>query len=140
MVLYFKCTLQNLNVYEIKQFAFKYLKDFYVSQYDGNSREVKYKISNNSKEFLHIYQCSLKLSGGKTMNEWEEISFDEVEGRGWFKFEYLIDGEGNGGDPWAECIENEEGFEDCAQELLLRLQNDKRLSELKAYKSIAEYE
>ncbi len=74
------------------------------------------------------------------MNDWEEITFDEVEGRGWFKFEYLFDGETNCGDFYAECIENEEGFEDCAQELLIRLQNNKRITELKAYKSIAEYE
>lgn len=74
------------------------------------------------------------------MNEWEEISFEEIDGIGLFKFTYLSDGEGNGNDPWAVCIENEEGFEDCAQELLIRLQNNKRLSELKAYKSIGEYE
>ncbi len=74
------------------------------------------------------------------MNEWEEIPFEEVSGRGWFKFTYLFDGETNCGDPYAECIENEEGFEYCAQELLIRLQNNKRLSELKAYKSIGEYE
>lgn len=72
------------------------------------------------------------------MNEWEEIPFAEVSGEGWFKFTYLSDGEGNGADPWAVCIENEDEYDDSAQGLLIRLQNNKHLSELKAYKSIGE--
>lgn len=74
------------------------------------------------------------------MNEWEEISFEEIDGIGLFKFTYLSDGEGNGNDPWAVCIENEDDCDTFAQELLIRLQNNKHLSELKAYKSIGEYE
>lgn len=54
----YSITLQNLNVYEINQFAFKYLKEFYVSPCDGKPREAKYKIPNKMKEFLRIYQCS----------------------------------------------------------------------------------
>lgn len=54
----YSITLQNLNIYEINQFAFKYLKEFYVSPCDRKPREAKYKIPNNMKEFLRIYQCS----------------------------------------------------------------------------------
>ena len=74
------------------------------------------------------------------MNDWEEISFSEVKGKNWFKFEYFFNGKGNGGDPLAECIENEEDDDIFAQELLLNLQNEKGIENLKAYKSIAEYE
>ncbi|MCR5614255.1 hypothetical protein [Treponema sp.] len=50
--------LNNLSVYEINQFAFKYLKVFYVSPCDGKPREPKYQIPNKMKEFLRIYQCA----------------------------------------------------------------------------------
>lgn len=50
--------LNNLSVYEINQFAFKYLKVFHVSPCDGKPREPKYQIPNKMKEFLRIYQCS----------------------------------------------------------------------------------
>lgn len=74
------------------------------------------------------------------MNNWEEISFDEVKGKGVFKFTYLSDGTTNGNNPWAECIENDEGTDIFAQELLIKLQNTERITQLKAYRSIAEYE
>lgn len=54
----YSITLQNLNVYEINQFAFKYLNDYSVSPCDEKPREAKYKIPNKMKEFLRIYQCS----------------------------------------------------------------------------------
>lgn len=50
--------LNNLSVYEINQFAFKYLKVFYVSPCDGKPREPKYQIPNKMKEYLRIYQCA----------------------------------------------------------------------------------
>ena len=74
------------------------------------------------------------------MNDWEEITFDEIKGKGWFKFTYYIDGEGNGENPWAECIENEEEDDIFAQDLLIKLQNKKWLSDLRAWKSVAEYQ
>ena len=74
------------------------------------------------------------------MNDWEEIAFDEIKGKGWFKFTYYSDGEGNGENPWAECIENEEKDDIFAQDLLIKLQNKKWLTDLKAWKSVAEYE
>lgn len=74
------------------------------------------------------------------MNDWEEISFDEVDGKGVFKFTYLSNGTNNNGDPWAVCIENEEESNLYAQDLLIRLQNNERITQLKAYRSIAEYE
>ena len=46
-----------MSVYEINQFAFKYLKEFKVSPCNGKSREKKYRIPNNMKEYLRIYQC-----------------------------------------------------------------------------------
>ena len=74
------------------------------------------------------------------MNDWEEISFDEVEGKGMYKFTYLFGGTSNCGAPWAECIENDEESSISAQELLIRLQNIERITQLKAYRSIEEYE
>ena len=74
------------------------------------------------------------------MNDWIEISFEEVEGKGVFMFTYLINGRSNCGDPWAECIENDEESDIYAQDLLIRLQNAKNITQLKAYRSIAEYE
>lgn len=74
------------------------------------------------------------------MNDWEEISFDKVEGKGLFKFSYLFNGKSNCGDPWAECIVNDEETDIYAQDLLIKLQNDKTTTQLKAYRSIAEYE
>lgn len=50
--------LNNLSVYEINQFSFKYLKVFYVSPCDGKPREPKYQIPNKMKEYLRIYQCA----------------------------------------------------------------------------------
>ncbi|MBD5404365.1 MAG: hypothetical protein HDR55_05185 [Treponema sp.] len=50
-------TFENMSVYEINQFAFKYLKEFEVSPCNGKSREKKYRIPNNMKEYLRIYQC-----------------------------------------------------------------------------------
>lgn len=47
----------NMSVYEINQFAFKYLKEFEVSPCNGKPREKKYRIPNNMKEYLRIYQC-----------------------------------------------------------------------------------
>lgn len=74
------------------------------------------------------------------MNDWEKISFDEVEGKGVFKFTYLSDGITNCGDPWAECIENDEETDIYAQDLLFKLKNTERITQLNAYRSIAEYE
>jgi hypothetical protein len=70
------------------------------------------------------------------MNEWEEISFDEVEGKGLFKFTFLSDGTTNCGDPWSECIENDDDNDVYAQDLLIKLQNSERVTQLKAYKAI----
>ena len=53
----YSITFENMNVYEINQFAFKYLKEFEVSPCNGKPREKKYKIPNKMKEFLRIYQC-----------------------------------------------------------------------------------
>lgn len=50
-------TFDNMSVYEINQFAFKYLKEFEVSPCNGKPREKKYRIPNNMKEYLRIYQC-----------------------------------------------------------------------------------
>jgi hypothetical protein len=74
------------------------------------------------------------------MNDWIEISFEEVEGKGVFMFTYLIDGRSNCGDPWAECIENDEETDVYAQDLRIKLQNNERITRLRAYRSIAEYE
>lgn len=74
------------------------------------------------------------------MNDWEEITFDKVDGIGWFKFTYLVDGILNEHTLWVECIENEEDDDTFVQELLMNLKTDKRVCQLKAYKSIAEYE
>ena len=78
------------------------------------------------------------------MNEWEEISFNEVEEKGVFKFTYLFDGEYLDDEPncnpFCECIENDEDDDIFAEDLLVKLKNNKRVSQLKAYKSIAEYE
>ena len=41
---------------------------------------------------------------------------------------------------WSECIENDEESNLYAQDLLISLQNDKRITQLEAYRSIAEYE
>lgn len=73
------------------------------------------------------------------MNDWAEISFEEVEGKGVYKFTYLYDGMSNSGDPWAECIENDEETDIYAQDLLVKLQSTEGLTQLKAYRSIAEY-
>lgn len=73
------------------------------------------------------------------MNEWEEISFDEVEGKGVYKFTYFYNGMNNNGDPWAECIENNVGTDIYAQNLLIKLQNTEGITQLEAYRSIAEY-
>lgn len=54
----YSITFQGLNVYEINRFAFNYLKVFYVSPCAGKPREPKYRIPNNMKEYLRIYQCS----------------------------------------------------------------------------------
>lgn len=54
----YSITFENMNVYEINQFAFKYLKEFEVSPCNGKPREKKYRIPNKMKEFLRIYQCS----------------------------------------------------------------------------------
>lgn len=53
----YSITFENMNVYEINQFAFKYLKEFEVSPCNGKSREKKYRIPNKMKEYLRIYQC-----------------------------------------------------------------------------------
>ena len=53
----YSITFKNMNVYEINQFAFKYLKEFEVSPCNGKPREKKYRIPNNMKEYLRIYQC-----------------------------------------------------------------------------------
>ncbi|MCI5523639.1 MAG: hypothetical protein PUI24_03435 [Spirochaetales bacterium] len=74
------------------------------------------------------------------MNDREEITFDKVEGIGVFKFTYYSNGERNGENFRAECIANEEDDDIFAQELLLKLQSKKNLTDLRAYKSIAEYE
>ena len=74
------------------------------------------------------------------MSEWEEITFKNVKGKGFFKFSYLINRTYNGNSSWAECIENEEEKDIFAQELLINLQSNKHISNLRAYKSIAEYE
>lgn len=73
------------------------------------------------------------------MNDWEEISFSEVEGKGLFKFTYFFDGTTNNGDAWAECIENDEETDIYVQELFINLLNKKRISNLRAWKSVAEY-
>lgn len=73
------------------------------------------------------------------MNDWVEISFDDVEGKGMYKFTYLYDGMSNNGDPWAECIENDEETDIYAQNLLIKLQNTEEITQLEAYWSIAEY-
>lgn len=54
----YSITFEQMNIYEINQFAFKYLKEFEVSPCDGKPREPKYQIPNKMKEFLRIYQCS----------------------------------------------------------------------------------
>jgi len=71
------------------------------------------------------------------MNDWEEISYDKVEGKGMYRFTYLSNGFGNCGDPWAECIENDVETDIYAQELLIKLQNTESITQLKAYRSIA---
>lgn len=53
----YSITFENMSVYEINQFAFKYLKEFEVSPCNGKPREKKYRIPNNMKEYLRIYQC-----------------------------------------------------------------------------------
>ena len=50
-------SLRHLSVYEINQFAFKYLKEFAVSPCAGKPRELKYRIPHAMKEYLRIYQC-----------------------------------------------------------------------------------
>lgn len=74
------------------------------------------------------------------MNDWLEISFDQVNSKGVFKFTYLFNGNRLCGELWSECIENDEESNLYAQDLLISLQNDKRITQLKAYLSIAEYE
>lgn len=74
------------------------------------------------------------------MHDWEEISFDEVDGKGVFKFTYLSNGMGDCGEPWAVCMENDDETDLFAQDLLIELQNKKGITQLKAYQSIAEYE
>lgn len=54
----YSITFEGMNVYEINQFAFKYLKEFAVSPCNGKPRELKYRIPNAMKEYLRIYQCS----------------------------------------------------------------------------------
>ncbi|MBQ8706062.1 MAG: hypothetical protein IJ548_07190 [Paludibacteraceae bacterium] len=76
----------------------------------------------------------------ETMYDWEEISFKEIEGKGLFKFTYLFNGTDNFGDPWAECIENDEYTDIYAQDLLIKLQNTESITQLKAFRAIAEYE
>ena len=74
------------------------------------------------------------------MNEWEEISFDKIDGKGLFKFTYFVNGEGNGEDPWVECIENDNEDDIFAQDLLIKLQNRKNLTDLRAWMSVVEYD
>ena len=54
----YSITFESMNVYEINQFAFKYLKEFEVSPCNGRPREKKYRIPNKMKEYLRIYQCT----------------------------------------------------------------------------------
>lgn len=53
----YSIAFESMNIYEINQFAFKYLKEFEVSPCNGKQREKKYRIPNKMKEYLRIYHC-----------------------------------------------------------------------------------
>lgn len=53
----YSIAFESMNIYEINQFAFKYLKEFEVSPCNGKQREKKYRIPNKMKEYLCIYHC-----------------------------------------------------------------------------------
>lgn len=53
----YSITIQNMCIYEINQFTFKYIGETEATPINGTKRE-KYQIPNKMKEFLRIYQCN----------------------------------------------------------------------------------